>query len=185
LDRRGTRLPLAREGADDVPQPPPASGLDIEDIFRRYSSEVAAVAHSILRRADETEDLVQDVFMVVFRGLKRLRRPDLVKSWLMTITVRVARRRLRRRRRMSERFIGEETAFDELVAPTASPEHQALCRRLVSVLDALPVDLGIAWGLHYLHAESAESVAELCGWSRSTAKRRINAAREQVLKQLS
>jgi DNA-directed RNA polymerase specialized sigma24 family protein len=39
--------------------------------------------------------------------------------------------------------------------------------------------------LHYLQAESAESVAELCGCSRSTAKRRISAAQEQVLQQMT
>jgi RNA polymerase sigma-70 factor (ECF subfamily) len=182
LERPGvTFFPVPTEPAEQLPQSAP----DIEDLFRRYSSDVAAVAYSILERGDETEDLVQDVFMVAFRGLKHVRQPDLVKSWLMTITVRVARRRLQRRKRMIERFTNDEAAFDGLVAPTASPEQQVLYRRLLAVLDALPVDQRLAWALHFLHAESAESVAELCGWSRSTAKRRINAAREQVLRQLS
>ena len=166
---------------DGVPSPAPS----IEDVFRRYSVDVAALGHSILGRSDETEDLVQDVFMLAFRGLKRVRQPELVKSWLMTITVRVARRRLYRRQRMRTRLTYDEAVFDGMVAPTASPEHRVLYRRLLSVLEMLPVEQRIAWALHYLEAESAESVAELCGWSRSTAKRRINAAREHVMKQLS
>lgn len=161
----------------------PAQSPSLEDVFRRYSMDVAALGHSILGRADETDDLVQDVFILALRGLKRVRQPELVKSWLMTITVRVARRRLYRHKRT--RLSYDETAFEGLVAPTASPEHRVLYRRLLGVLDMLPVDLRIAWALHYLEAESAESVAELCGWSRSTAKRRINAARAQVMKHLS
>lgn len=179
-----------QDGGVSVVEAAPADGLStsapsIEDVFRRYSMDVAALGYSILQRSDETEDLVQDVFMLAFRGLKRVRQPELVKSWLMTITARVARRRLYRLKRMSTRLTSDETVFDGLVAPTASPEHRLLYRRLLGVLDMLPVEQRIAWALHYLEAESAESVAELCGWSRSTAKRRINAARAQVMKQLS
>ena len=50
------------------------------------------------------QDLVQDVFVEAARGLRRLRQPEAIKSWLAAIAVRTVRRRLRLRR--VKRFIG-------------------------------------------------------------------------------
>ena len=157
----------------------------IDDLFRRYSVDVAALGRAVLGRGDETEDMVQDVFMVAFRALKGVKHPELVKSWLMTIAIRVARKSLQRRNLRWTRLTFDETAVEEVAAPGVPPEDRLLFRRLFRVLDTLPVKLRLAWVLHYLQAESAESVAELCGCSRSTAKRRITAAQERVLQQMT
>lgn len=180
--RRGNAIAVTADDGVSLGLP---RALSIEELFRRYAVDVAALGYSMLGRADETDDLVQDVFVVAWRGLKRIRQPELVKSWLMTVTVRVARRRLQRRKTLWTRFSYDEGAFDDMVSPNASPEDRLLFRRAFHVLDSLPVEQRRAWMLHHLESKSAESVAELCGCSRSTAKRRINAAREQLLQQMS
>jgi RNA polymerase sigma-70 factor (ECF subfamily) len=83
----------------DVEQlPAPAGPLDLEQAFSLYSRYVARLALRLLGRQDEVDDVVQDVFLAAFRGLKKLRAPQAIKGWLATVTVRVARRRLRLRR---------------------------------------------------------------------------------------
>src|SRR5258708_2484860 len=72
--------------------------LDLEAAFRRYSRYVAAVALRLLGRDDEVDDVVQEVFLAALRGMRRLREPEAVRGWLATVTVRIAGRRLRRRR---------------------------------------------------------------------------------------
>src|SRR6185312_15896470 len=42
--------------------------------------------------------VVQDVFVSLFGNLKNIRRPEALRGWLATTTVRMARRRLRLRR---------------------------------------------------------------------------------------
>ena len=44
---------------------------------------------------------------------------------------------------------------------------------------------GLAWSLRYMHEETVESVAELCGCSLATAKRRISAAQGRINEELS
>jgi RNA polymerase sigma-70 factor (ECF subfamily) len=43
------------------------------------------------------------------------------------------------------------------------------------VLDAVPADQRIAWTLRHIEGEQLEAVADLCGCSLATAKRRITA----------
>jgi len=75
----------------------------------------------------------------------------------------------------------ENGALEAVVAaPNATPEDRAALRELFAVLDAMPVNLRVAWSLRYMHEETVEIVAELAGCSLATAKRRIAAAQERI-----
>jgi RNA polymerase sigma-70 factor, ECF subfamily len=159
--------------------------LGIEELFRRHAPAVASLGLGILQNAEEADDLVQDVFLRAWRALHRLENREEARPWLMTIAIRVARTRLRRRK-LSRIFIGlDPQDFDQLAAPAVLPEHRELVRRLYVILEKLPVELRIAWVLRYVQSETVEHVAELCGWSLSTAKRRIQAAQARVIAKLN
>ena len=85
-----------------------------------------------------------------------------------------------------ERGSTATVAVDDVVAaPGASPEDRAALRELFEVLDKMPNDLCLAWSLRYMHEETVEIVAELCGCSLATAKRRIAAAQGRINEELS
>jgi DNA-directed RNA polymerase specialized sigma24 family protein len=44
------------------------------------------------------------------------------------------------------------------------------------LLDSLPAEARVAWSLRYIEGETMPRVAELCGCSLSTAKRRVGDA---------
>jgi RNA polymerase sigma-70 factor, ECF subfamily len=159
--------------------------LGIEELFRRHSSAIAALGVAMLQSGEEADDLVQDVFLRAWRALDRLENREEARPWLITIAIRVARTRLRRRKLTRLLFRVDEPDFEQVAAPGALPEHRDLVRRLYAILDQLPVELRIAWVLRYVQAETVESVAELCKWSLSTAKRRIQAAHARVTTKLN
>lgn len=159
-----------------VGPPGPVAALDFDSVFRRYSPYVAAVAHRLLGRDADVDDTVQEVFLVAVRSLSSVRDPAAVKAWLARIAVRAARRRLQFRRMRSFLGIDDLTVYDSVADEQASPEQRALVQRVYRVLDGLPADLRIAWTLRYIEGEQLEAVAELCGCSLATAKRRIAAA---------
>ena len=66
------------------------------------------------------------------------------------------------------------------VARGASPEQQVILARVYRELDRLPTEQRLAWALRHLEGETLTSVAELCGCSLATAKRRIRAAHEAI-----
>lgn len=150
--------------------------LELDWVFRRYASYVAAVAHRLLGRDDEVDDTVQEVFLAAVRGLRHVRDPLAVKSWLARIAVRVARRKLRLRR-MRAFFGALDTSMYYTVADaSASPEERALLARTYRVLDTLPANQRIAWTLRFVEGEQLEAVAVLSGCSLATAKRWISNA---------
>ncbi len=153
-----------------------ARELSVEEAFRKYCPYVAAIGVRLLGRHDEVDDLVQDVFLEAQRGLSKLRNPRAIKGWLATVTVRLAQRRLTRRRWAS--LLGFETAVDyeAVVSPGASSEDKVLVVRIYETLNDLPVKQRMAWSLRHLQGEPLARVAELCGCSLAAAKRRIAAA---------
>src|SRR4051812_39179732 len=66
-----------------------------EALFRRYSRMVNGLAYRILGRDADVDDLVQDSFLEALRGLERLDNPQAFASWLGSIVVRTAGKRLR------------------------------------------------------------------------------------------
>jgi RNA polymerase sigma-70 factor (ECF subfamily) len=48
------------------------------------------------------------------------------------------------------------------------------------LLEALPIEQRLAWSLRYVEGEKLEAVAEQCGCSLATAKRRISAAHARM-----
>ncbi|HEX4476052.1 MAG TPA: sigma-70 family RNA polymerase sigma factor [Polyangiaceae bacterium] len=161
---------LAPEMEDATP------ALDLDTLFRRYAPYVAAVAHRLLGRDGDVDDTVQEVFLVAVRAVGQLRDPTAVKAWLACIAVRIARRRLKRRRLRQFFGLDDPAVYDGVVDAGASPEDRALLARVYRVLDGIPANQRIAWSLRYVEGEPLESVATLSGCSLATAKRRISAA---------
>jgi RNA polymerase sigma-70 factor (ECF subfamily) len=154
----------------------------IEALFHEHAAAIAALGLSILRNADEADDLVQDVFLRAWDALPRLQEPENARPWLITIAIRLARTRLRRRRLTQLLFRAETAEMGDLPAAGALPEHRDLLRKLDAALMKLPVDQQLAWVLRYVHAEKLEAIAKHCGCSISAVKRRLNAAQRQLSK---
>jgi RNA polymerase sigma-70 factor (ECF subfamily) len=152
----------------------------VDEAFRRYAAYVAAVATRLLGRDDEVDDVVQDVFVAAVTGLETVREPAAVKSWLATLTVRVATRKLRLRRLRALVGLDEAVGYDALVSDDASPEERALLAHVYTLLDRLPVGRRVAWTLRYVEGHELETVARLCNCSLATAKRRIAAAHQAL-----
>lgn len=159
---------------------PPDGAASVEDAFRRYAPLVASMALRITAQRSEVDDLVQEVFLRATSGISGLRHHGATKAWLMSITINVARQRLRRRR--LRRFVGldEPTELDQLVDHRLSPEDQLLVTRVYAALETLPVNQRLAWTLRNIEGERLETVALLCHCSLATAKRRISAAHKRI-----
>ena len=179
----GTHLTEGAEPISEaVSRPPPIS---IEELFREHAAAISSLGLGMLQNAQEADDLVQDVFLRAWRALDRLRDREGAKPWLMTIAIRLARTRLRRRKLTRLLFRVDEPAIERAAAPGSLPEHRDLVQHLYRVLDQLPVELRIAWVLRYVQEETVQNVADLCGWSLSTAKRRIQVADSRVTARLN
>jgi RNA polymerase sigma-70 factor (ECF subfamily) len=165
-------VPAAEEGA-----PAEVGEITFERAYALHAGYVAGLAGRILGRNDEVPDVVQDVFLIAHRRLKDVRQAGALRTWLGRITVREAYRRLRWRRL---RRLWEPAHEVDLVADPAAADLRPLVALLYAALDRLPAHARTAWILRHLLDEPLERVADLCGCSLATVKRRIVAA-EAVL----
>jgi RNA polymerase sigma-70 factor (ECF subfamily) len=164
----------------DANKPVASAPLDFDSLFQCYGSYVARVAARMLGRDDaEVDDVVQEVFFVTLRRLDRIRSAESARPWLMAVTVRVVQRTLRRRkwRRM---LLGESSAA-EVPAAGISADQRALLVRIYRTLDEIAPQSRIAWVLRFVEGERLEDVADACGCSLATAKRRIAFAQETLM----
>ena len=68
------------------------------DLVKNYHAFVYAVVSAVLENADDAEEVVQDTFINVYRGLPRLKDTASFNAWLAEIARNCARDRLRKRR---------------------------------------------------------------------------------------
>ena len=174
-------LRLLRPEPEPTPGPPQPEDLHFDTIFTQYAPYVANVALRILGRESEVDDVVQDVFVSVFRNLEQVRDAGAIKGWLATITVRTASRRLRKRRLKEMIGVSRDVAsYNNLASSDATPEQRAVLNAVYRALDRLPARERLPWTLRYVEGEQLARVAELCGCSLATAKRRISAAHAKI-----
>jgi len=146
------------------------------DAYAQNAGYVAGLVGRILGRNDDVPDVVQDVFLIAHRHLGSVRSQGALRAWLGRIAIREASRRLRWRR--VRLFLQPARTIEaDLVADDgARAELQPLVALLYSTLDRLAPRERVPWVLRHLLEEPLDVVAELCGCSIATAKRRIAVA---------
>ena len=149
-----------------------------EALFRRYSRMVNGLAYRILGRDADVDDLVQDSFLEALRGLDRLDNPQAFASWLGSIVVRTAGKRLRRRSLLNRLGLRRSAPIDTdtVISHDASPHVHAELSRIYSCLDDMHHEARLAIVLHRVEGMSLPEAAEKMGISLSTIKRRITSA---------
>ena len=108
---RMPRPQLVRPDAALGPSQEPEE-LGIEELFRLHAGAVASLGLSVLHSVEEADDLVQEVFLRAWRALDRLEAREEARPWLMTIAIRVARTRLRRRK--LSRLLGVDAGLNKV-----------------------------------------------------------------------
>jgi RNA polymerase sigma-70 factor (ECF subfamily) len=186
--RQRARLRVVRNSqASELPPSAAELALDQFDaLYLRFAPYVASIAIRLLGRDGEVDDLVQDVFVEVLRGLARLREPAAFKGWLAQITVRTATRRLRQRNlRRALHLPQEPVDYEALAAPAAPADQRALLAHVYRVLDSMPARTRVIWILRHVLDEPLQAVAEWSECSQSTVQRRLIEAQAVIDQELS
>lgn len=150
-----------------------------EQLYRRHAGAVLGLATRLLHSREEAMDVMQDAFVTAFEELGALREPAAFRSWLLRLTASLVHRRFRKRKLLRILGLGGERAevsLDDLADPALSPEAHAELRLVDQKLRTLPEAERAAWLLRQVEGFALEEVAEACGCSLATAKRRIASA---------
>lgn len=148
-----------------------------EDLIAVMERPLLYYATSLTGNQDAALDVLQDVWLKVVRGIRKLKDPCALKSWLYAITHGVAVDRIRRDYRrdkaeqvqLEDAFNVDEPSFDE---EDATAIRDALSRLGVKHREVLV--------LHFLQDLSIMEIADVVGCSEGTVKSRIHYAKRQL-----
>ena len=165
-----------------------------EILIQRYQQPVYNLVCRLLNDPSDASDIVQEVFLKIFRNIRSFRRGSSLKTWIYRITVNEAynhRRWFSRHQRQEVAFGPDEGApahADSFADPGRSPFEQAAgseTRALVeAALEQLNPKFRAAVVLRDIEDLSYEEIAAVLEVSLGTVKSRILRGREALRKVL-
>jgi len=155
----------------------------------RFQKKVWHVAYQFTGRADEAEELTQEIFLHLLSAFRTFDASGSLPAWLQRVARNYAIDHYRKRRRERSMVVdGEES--EELVAvardttvgndPHRALEEKDLAAFLRQVIDRLPSELGQAVILRDLQGMSYEEMATILEIPLGTVKSRINRGRLEL-----
>ncbi len=153
--------------------------------YREYQGLVRGLVVKSLGPKAEVEDVVADVFVRFLENAKRIRSPQGVRSYLVSITMNSVRReaRKRKRRALFQRFFAVSDEMERRPG-LDDPKAKAALIQLSRILDELSTADRAAFVLRCMEGLPMGEVADTLRISHSTAKRRVRRASERVLKRV-
>ena len=162
-------------------------------LIERHLRQVWAVVWRILRHHEDTEDVVQEVFLSAFQALPRYRGDARLSTWLHRIAVTRALNHLDRKEEKMRRALrdlegagerlesGADAPAAWVLRATPSPlqalEADDLQSRLAACLSRLPAAWRVVLTLRDVDARSYEEIARIAGLTLGTVRSRLARAR--------
>lgn len=127
-----------------------------------------------------SEELLQEVFLLIYRKLRWLNDPSLYRPWVYRIASRLAFKSLKKRSRELPMESANREVPNEPVAPRSPEDAEAL----LALLRHLTPNTRAVVALHYYEGKTLREVAEILGIAEGTVKSRLAYALE-VLRRYS
>jgi RNA polymerase sigma-70 factor, ECF subfamily len=154
-----------------------------KEIFVRHRDDVARLVYRMLSAPSDLEDVVQEVFVQVFRSLKDFRGQSKFTTWLHRVTVNVVlmHRRAARSRPVLTEEAPTELAFDDRQPlPDEDAERFERMRAFQRLLARLAEKKRVVFVLHELEGLPPHEIAEIVDAPVLTVRTRLFYARREL-----
>jgi RNA polymerase sigma-70 factor (ECF subfamily) len=165
-----------------------------DELILRYQRYVFNLIYQHLGDIDEIDDVAQEVFLRIFKFIRKYRGQASLESWIYKIVLNYCRTHARRRSSITRLFIPitstkheEERSFELLDAlpdrgynPEKTVEQRKIAQEILEAVRALPEIYRNILIMREVNELSYEEIAEILGISIGTVKSRISRARDLV-----
>jgi RNA polymerase sigma-70 factor (ECF subfamily) len=164
----------------------PVGNADFERIVDEYQPRLRAFAQRITGNHEDAEEIVQDAFLRAYRALERmsetLRRGLRLKGWLYTITLNVARNRMRKKVPVVVSFdaVDDPASFFSQYVERETPESVLDERASLEVIEAalrrVPEHMRATARLKFLEGRTHNEIAQAFRQPIGTVKSHVRRA---------
>lgn len=164
------------------------------ELVERYSQKVHNLAMRITRNAEDTEEVLQDVFVTVYKKISKFEGKSAFSSWLYRITANTAFMKLRKRKQtlaisleevspsIKESWVGERS--DQADLNFICSKHQ-LRDQLEKAIARLPEEYRVIFVLRDIDGLSNQEVGEILSLSIPAVKSRLHRSRLMLRRKLT
>jgi len=152
-----------------------------DQLFRLLQESLYRYIFSLVGARAPAEDVLQEVFILIYRKIRWLREPELLRPWAYRIATREAFKHLKRERRWTDKTEDESVLLD-LPAPSRDELAPEMIAQLVERLS--PASRAVI-ALHYLHEMPLAEIAEVMGVAVGTVKSRLAYGLDLMRRQLT
>lgn len=159
------------------------------ELYDDYVEKIGGIARSYLG-IDDVEDVVQEVFIKVYKNIKKFRGDSSLSTWIYRITVNVCKDMLGKKHRRKEVLtsFGEEEddeknkikePVDDL-QPSDELMRDLSAEEILKAIDSLSKEDRLLINLREIEEMSYEQIAEIMDKPVGTVKSRLHYARERL-----
>jgi RNA polymerase sigma-70 factor (ECF subfamily) len=152
-----------------------------DELIRRWAQPLRRHVARVAGDARTADELVQDIWLGVVKGIGRLQDPRKFRPWLFGIAHRRLMEELRGRYAAPE----ADVALDEFEADGRDPDRELLAREVERGLARLPASERDVLSLFYFEELSLADVAQALAVPVGTVKSRLFRARQLLRNQLT
>ncbi|MBN1795888.1 MAG: RNA polymerase sigma factor [Sedimentisphaerales bacterium] len=151
---------------------------DFDRIVADNAEAVSTLAGRLLAWPSDVEDIVQDVFLSAYLGLKKFRGNSSIKTWLFKITINKCRN-YRRRCMVRLKFFSYARREKVHAADSLSMDSETF-NQVRNAIMALPAKYREPVVLKYLQDIPADNICQILGISENVLQVRLSRARQKL-----
>jgi RNA polymerase sigma-70 factor (ECF subfamily) len=151
-----------------------------EEIVERTYRHVYTQALRLVGDRQDAEDVAQEAYLRVFRGLPGFRGDSQFETWLYRIVANAAMTHLRRRRRFGEVLTEKGEEPQEFPAEVRLAEEAVDRDALERALDSLPLSMRSLVLMKDVYGLSCREIGDQIGISEGAVKVRLHRARKRL-----
>jgi RNA polymerase sigma-70 factor, ECF subfamily len=162
-----------------------------EIIMRRYNQRLFRIARTMLRDADEAQDVMQEAYVRAYTALDQFAGRAKFSTWLTKIAIHEALSRLQKRRQTdqgSREHQEDDQIMERVRSQDLDPEQQALKNEatllLEQAVDALPVLYRSVFVLRSIENMTTAETASCLDLTEEAVKVRLLRARRMLQREL-
>ena len=148
----------------------------MEALYHQYKRRVFGLCHRIVGASD-AEEVAQDVFVRVFRGLGNFRGDSALGTWVYRLAVNAALTHAGKQRRRAE---VSDDALEHVAAPGDVKRDPGLSGKVEEALGRLPAGYRAILVLHDIEGLSHEECAAILDCRIGTTKSQLHKARAKM-----
>jgi RNA polymerase sigma-70 factor, ECF subfamily len=154
-------------------------------LYRKYSKKLYKFGFSILKSTEESENLIQEVFLNLWENRRKVEKNSSIKSYVFTITYNSAISIIRKKARESE-FVEYLKSLQEVnVEPVnVELEYNELSDKINDIIKELPQRQKEVFLLNRMEGLKYNEIAERLGISVNTIENHVSHALKTIRKKL-